>query len=260
MLRFTGKTGAAAAVAIAVSISISIVSVSPVFAQGFMDRLKGATESLTGSGNPVPGLGGSDLAMEEIVAGLKSALRVGTENVVGQIGRSDGFNGDPDIHIPLPPELQKVQGVLRKFGLSGMADEVELKLNRAAEAATPKAKELVWKTIDGMTLEDAKKIYDGPDDAATQYFKRVATDDLKSVVKPVVDTSLKEVGAVAAYDKLMGQYKDLPFVPDVSADLSNHAVGLTLDGLFFYLAKEEAAIRNNPAKRTTEILTKVFGK
>lgn len=149
---------------------------------------------------------------------------------------------------------------MRKFGLSSLADEVELKLNRAAEAAAPKTQELIWKAISGMTLDDAKRIYDGPDDAATQYFKRVSSTKLKAVVKPVIDQSLNEVGAIAAYENLMGQYRNLPLVPDVKADLSNHAVGLALDGLFYYLAKEEAAIRNNPAKRTTAILTKVFGR
>ena len=246
------KTAAAAAVLFA-------ACAAPAHAQGFLDKLKNAAGAVTSPGGSTSGGGADALATDEIIAGLREALRVGTENVVGQIGTTDGFNADPNIHIPLPPDLQKVQGLLRKFGLSGMADEVELKLNRAAEAAAPKTKELVWKAINEMTLEDAKRIYDGPPDAATSYFKRVASTDLKAVIKPVVDNSLNEVGAVAAYDKLMGQYKSLPLVPDVKADLSNHATTMALDGLFYYLAKEEAAIRQNPAKRTTEILTKVFG-
>ena len=32
-----------------------------------------------------------------------------------------------------------------------------------------------------------------------------------------------------------------------------------MEGIFFYLAREEAAIRQNPAARTTELLQKVFG-
>jgi hypothetical protein len=110
-----------------------------------------------------------------------------------------------------------------------------------------------------MTLDDAKRIYDGPDDAATQYFKKVASGDLAGVVKPVIDQALTEVGAIAAYDNMMGEYTKFPLVPDVKANLSDHTVTLALQGLFHYLAKEEEAIRNNPAKRTTEILSKVFG-
>ena len=239
--------------------ALAVVTAPPATAQSLFDKLKGAAEKVTGSGGGEASGGAADLATEEIVAGLREALRVGTESVVGQVGAADGYNTDPDIHIPLPDSLQTAQTYLRKFGMSSLADEVELKLNRAAEAAAPKTKELIWTAISEMTLDDAKRIYDGPDDAATQYFKRVASADLTGVVKPVVDEALDEVGAIAAYDDMMGEYTKLPLVPDVKANLSDHTVGLALQGLFHYLAKEEAAIRNNPAKRTTEILAKVFG-
>ena len=51
----------------------------------------------------------------------------------------------------------------------------------------------------------------------------------------------------------------MPFVPDVKADLTGYVVEKAMDGLFYYVAKEEAAIRNDPAARTTELLKKVFG-
>ncbi len=238
---------------------VALVLSQPAAAQktDWMGKIQGVLGNVT---TPGGSSSGGELSLTDITAGLREALKVGTERVVGQIGSADGYNLDPDIHIPLPPELQKVQSVLKRFGLSGMADDLELRLNRAAEAAAPKTKELIWKAITDMTLEDAKRIFDGPDDAATQYFKKVASADLADTVRPVVDQSLEEVGAVSTYDNLMGQYKTLPFVPDVKANLSDHAVNLALEGLFFYLGKEEAAIRQNPAKRTTELLTKVFGR
>jgi len=242
---------------------ISAVAVSPsVQAQSFLDKLKSAADQATTgvtSSSPSPGSGGSSLSLGDISAGLKEALKVGAERVVGQVGGVDGYNKDSNIHIPLPPQLQSVQSTLRKFGLSGMADDLELKLNRAAEAATPKAKQILWDAVTGMTLDDAKAIYNGPSDAATQYFKRVSSSDLTTAIKPVVDGTLDEVGAIASYNNLMGKYQSLPFVPDVKANLSQHTVELALKGIFHYLAKEEAAIRQNPAKRTTELLTKVFG-
>lgn len=230
----------------------------PVAQADWMKTLKGVVDSAT-QGGTAGGATIAGLSTDEVIAGLKEALRVGTETVAGKLGSADGFNGDPAVHIPLPEELKAVQSTLKRIGLSSLADDIELKLNRGAEAAMPKAKELVWKAIEGMTLDDAKAIYDGPKDAATQYFKRVATPDLRATVAPVIDGTLRDVGALAAYDQLVGQYKTVPFVPDLKADLTAHATGLALDGLFRYLATEEAAIRDNPAKRTTEILTKVFG-
>lgn len=209
--------------------------------------------------NSVSGSGAQGLDVAEIAAGLRDALKVGTGNVVSQLGRTDGFNSDPAIRIPLPESLGTVQSALGKVGMSGMLDDLELRLNRAAEAATPKAKALFMDAISEMTLEDARKIYDGPDDAATRYFQSKMSDPLALEMRPIVTDSLSDVGAIKSYDAAIGQYEKLPFVPDAKANLSDHVVDKGMDGIFYYLAKEEAAIRQNPAKRTTELLRKVFG-
>ena len=186
-------------------------------------------------------------------------MKVGTERVVGTVGKENGFNNNSEIHIPLPDTLAKVQSTLRAVGASGMADDLELKLNRAAEAATPRAKKVFWDAITDMTLDDAKRIYNGPKDAATQYFKGKMSGPLTGSMRPVVDSTLSEVGAIKSYDSMMGKYKSMPFVPDVKADLTTHVLERALDALFLYLAREEAAIRENPVKRSTALLQKVFG-
>ncbi|MDH3792217.1 MAG: DUF4197 domain-containing protein [Rhodospirillales bacterium] len=216
-----------------------------------------AKETLGDYGISVPGA--DALGSDDIAAGLREALKVGSERVVRQVGAPDGFNADPEIHIPLPGALEDVQSMLRKVGMAGLADDLELKLNRGAEAAAPEAKALFLRAISEMTLDDAEKIYKGPDDAATQYFKDKMSPPLAERMTPVVDKSLSEVGAVRSYDEMMGRYEAIPFVPDVKADLTAYVVGKALDGIFFYIAKEEAAIRSDPAARTTDLLKKVFG-
>lgn len=57
----------------------------------------------------------------------------------------------------------------------------------------------------------------------------------------------------------MAQYKKSPFVPDIKADLIGHTTDKGMDGLFYYLAKKEAEIRENPLEQTTDLLRKVFG-
>jgi len=201
----------------------------------------------------------SGLTVEEIGAGLKDALRVGSENVVSRLGRADGFYADSTVHIPLPKQLDTVKSVLDKVGMSGLLKDLELKLNRAAEVATPKAKKLFSQAITEMSFEDVKKIYKGPEDAATQYFRSKMSPSLAKEMQPVVNKSLSEVGAVQAYDSVMKEYRSVPFVPDVKTDLTDHVVAKGMDGIFYYMAKEEAAIRQNPAKRTTDLLKRVFG-
>lgn len=195
----------------------------------------------------------------EIGGAFKDALSIGAKNVVNQLGVTDGFNGDPSIHIPLPGELNTVKTMLSKIGMSQSIDDLELKLNRAAEAATPKAKALFLQAIKDMSFDDIKNIYEGPEDSATQYFKSKMTPSLKKEMQPIVEKSLSQVGAIQSYDTAMGQYKALPFVPDVQADLTEHVLQKGLDGIFYYIAKEEAAIRKDPVKQTTALLKKVFG-
>ncbi len=199
------------------------------------------------------------LTQGEMGDGLKEALRVGTETVVAQLGKTDGFNADKAIHIPLPGQLATVQKALKAAGYSSLVDDLELKLNRAAEQATPKAKALFVDAIAAMTIQDAQKILSGPDDAATQYFRKSMGPGLGTEMKPIVDATLAEAGAVQAYDAMMGQYKALPFMPDAKANLTDYVVEKGMDGIFHYVAKEEAAIRTNPAARTTDLLKKVFG-
>ena len=220
---------------------------------GWLEKGLNALKSVTGNEKK------DTLSIAEIGNGLKDALRVGTENVVGQLGRLDGFNSDSAIHIPLPEKFQTIRTWLSKVGKSGLLDDLELKLNRAAEAATPKAKKLFWQSISEMSFEDVNAIYKGPDDAATQYFRKKMTPALSEEMRPVVDEGLSKAGAINAYDKVMGQYKALPFVPDVKANMSDYVLEKAMDGIFYYLAKEEAAIRKNPAKRTTDLLKRVFG-
>lgn len=221
---------------------------------GLLDMGKKLFESTTTPTGPA-----ATMTTEEIGSGLKEALKVGTERVVGQLGQTDGFNADPAVHIPLPGSLQTARKMLQQVGMDSLLSDLELRLNRAAEAATPKAKALFWQAISDMSLEDVKGIYNGPEDAATRYFQQKMSPDLATEMRPVVEQSLADVGAVQTYDKVMQQYRALPFAPDVKTDLSGYVVDKGMAGIFHYLAVEEAAIRKDPAKRTTELLRKVFG-
>ena len=217
---------------------------------GWLDKLK---DTLSGDDKSAA------LSSDEIGGGLKEALKLGTERVVTNLGTPDGFNLDPEVHIPLPGQLDRVKKVLGKIGMDSMLTDLELRLNRAAEIATPKAKALFVQAISDMTLDDVMAIYKGPDDAATRYFQSKMSAPLAAEMTPVVDASLADAGAVQAYDGVMEKYNAVPLAPKVDADLSGYVVEKGMDGIFHYLAKEEAAIRQDPAKRTTELLKRVFG-
>jgi len=234
-------------------ITICLISGSAEAADNWLEKGSSLLRSFGGSSSE------TGLSSEEIGAGLKDALRVSSENVVKQLGSLDGFNKDSAIHIPLPKQLDTVKSVLAKIGMSGLLDDLELKLNRAAEAAAPKAKKLFGDAISEMSFDDVKKIYGGPEDAATQYFRGKMSPSLSAEMQPVVKESLAEVGVAKAYDNVMKQYRSIPFMPEVKADLADYVLEKGMDGIFHYMAIEEADIRRNPAKRTTDLLKRVFG-
>lgn len=220
-----------------------------------LDTLKSAgvlNDTLSG------GSAGDAVTGDEITAGLKEALTKGTSAVVSKLGASGGFSADPKVRIPLPSSLAKAQDFAAKFGLDARFNELEDKLNEAAEAATPKAKTLFVNAVKTMSVSDAKGILSGPDNAATQYFEDRTRDDLGNAMSPIVDQSLADVGAAAYFTSLMSSYNKIPFAPKVDADLTSHVVNKGMDGIFLYVAEEEKAIRANPLKRTSELLQRVF--
>ncbi len=235
----------------------ALVSAAAQAQSGWLSKGKDLLGTVGGAAGGTGGGGGlSDI---EIGKGLREALRVGSSNVVGSLGRKDGFYGVKDVHIPLPGALGQVQKALKVVGKSGLTDDLELRMNRAAEASVPKAKSAFFEAIDAMTIDDARKILSGPKDSATRYFESKMTPRLTDDFTPIVNTELAASGAAKAYDNTMGEYAKLPFVPDAKANLSDWVVEKALDGVFLYLARKEAAIRDNPAARTTALLQKVFG-
>ncbi|MBL27499.1 MAG: hypothetical protein CMM50_08125 [Rhodospirillaceae bacterium] len=255
-------------VAVLLALAPGIVSFGSARAaedEGVTKALGGLLDKLGVSGGgmknlPIPGVtGGSDLGLGEIASGLREALKVGTVRVVDLVGQVDGFNADPDIHIPLPGYLRDVQSALTLIGMGGLGQDLELKLNRAAETAAPVAEEVFLDAISRMTLDDVTAIYEGPQDAATRYFERTMTPDLVQRMRPIIDDAMAETGVMRTYDDLMGSYQTIPLMPDVKGDLTDYAVTKTLEGLFEKVAEEEARIRTDPAARTTELLKRVFG-
>lgn len=241
---------------------ISLMLLSTTSSAAWWDTAKDILKEapLEEIGLPSQSTAASALSSTDITAAFKQALELGSKKVVDQLGVENGFNNDTAVRIPLPKSLQTVSKVLEGAGLGYMVDDFTLKLNRAAELATPTAKALFVDTIKDMKFDDVRKIYDGPADSATRFFENSMTPDLSSAMEPIISDSLSQVGAISYYDKMISAYKKIPFVPDVKADLTNHVTEGALQGVFHYLAVQEAAIRKDPVRQTTELLKKVFGQ
>jgi hypothetical protein len=196
---------------------------------------------------------------DQIVAGLKEALSIGTGNAVAATSKTDGYFGNRAIKILMPDSIRKVADVLGKVGYQKEVDDFVLSMNRAAEKAAPQAKAIFIGAIRQMTVEDARKILGGGDTAATEYFKAKTSGKLYESFRPIVSSSMNEAGTTRSYKEMMGKYTALPFAGAESLDLDRYVTNKALDGLFYLVGQEEIKIRKDPAARVTDLLKSVFG-
>lgn len=198
------------------------------------------------------------LTTGEVSEGLKEALIKGISTGSDLASRVDGYFNNPEIKIPFPPEVKKVEDKLRQIGLNSEVDKFILALNRGAEEAAREAKPIFITAIKSMTIQDAWGILQGDPDAATQYLKRTTSAQLREKFKPVIQNALNKVNATKYYGDIVNTYNQIPFVQDVNPDLNEYATEKAMEGLFIMIAKEERNIRENPGARTTELLKRVF--
>ena len=219
-------------------------------------------DSVLGEGNSeqVKEVAAAALGNDEIAAALKEALVQGTSKAVTALGTQGGFLDDPAVRIPVPESLAPIERGLHALGKDQYADEFVTTMNRAAESAVPVAKDVFIDAVESMTLDDAKQILDGPDDAATTYLRRVGGERMGQRMLPIVAQATDDAGVTGAYKSLaekagpLGRFVDLE-----QLNLDKYVTDKALDGVFALVAAEEQRIRADPLARGTELLKKVFG-
>lgn len=200
------------------------------------------------------------LSNDKITAGLKQALQISTGKAVAATGKPDGFLKNAAIKILLPEKLRSVGNGLRMVGMGSQVDALEVGMNRAAEQATPAAKQIFISAVTKMTFDDARKILTGGGTGATDYFKKTSSEQLTTAFTPIVHKSMENVGVIRQYNQLMQNPIASSISQKENLNLDSYVVGKTLDGLFYMLGEEEKKIRSDPAARTTALLKEVFGR
>jgi hypothetical protein len=208
------------------------------------------------------GVGAQGLAaitQQEAASGLRQALEQGAATAVSLLGRPDGFLGNPQVRIPLPPAVQKVEGMMRMVGLGAQADELVTTMNRAAEMAVVEARPLLVDAVRRMSVQDAKGILAGGPGSATDYFRRTTSGALTERFLPIVKQATARVQLAETYNGIAGAAANFGVIRAEDANLDRYVTQKALDGLFHMVAEQENAIRANPVGASTSILRKVFG-
>jgi hypothetical protein len=198
------------------------------------------------------------LTNNQVVAGLKEALQVGTERSAGKLSSADGFFKDAALKILMPQEAVKAEQTLRKFGFGKQVDNAILSMNRAAEDATKNAVPIFVNAIKQMSIQDAVGILKGGDSSATKYLRSKTALQLSDAFKPIIQQSLSKVDATKYWNTVFTTYNKFSTNP-VNTDLTAYVTERALTGIFYQVGLEEQKIRKDPVARTTDILKQVFG-
>ena len=208
---------------------------------------------------PAYAIGWADVSSGDASKGLKLALEKGSEMAVQMLGTPDGFWGNDKVRIGLPDMLSKGAKLLKTLGLGKQLDELNLQMNRAAEAAVPLSKKLLMQSIQSMSVQDAKGILQGGENSVTQFFADKTRTPLTAEFTPTVKKSLEKLGVVDQFNAVAGKLSGMGMLDKDKASLEAHVTGKTLDGLYFMIAEKEKEIRQNPAQAGSALLSKVFG-
>lgn len=201
----------------------------------------------------------ADLSNQDAVNGLKQALIQGADTAVSQLGTANGFLGNAKVKIPLPDSLRRAERLMRMVGMGAQADELVTSMNRAAEMAVKEAKPLLVDAVKRMSVDDAKAILTGGDDAATQYFRRTTSGALTQKFLPIVKEMTARVNLAQLYNQYAGQAAQFGVIDPKDANIDEYVTRKALDGLFLVIAEQERAIRKDPVGATSSIVRKVFG-
>lgn len=201
----------------------------------------------------------TDISNRDAAAGLRQALTDSAAAAVGKLGVEDGFFGNAKVKIPLPESLHKIEGLMRAMGMKRQAEELELAMNRAAEAAVAEAKPLLIEAAKKMSVRDAKGILTGGETSVTEYFQRTTADGLGKKFLPVVKKATAKAGLAEKYNAIAGKGSQFGLVDPKQATIEQYVTQKSLDGLYTMIADEEKAIRQNPVAAASSIVQKVFG-
>jgi hypothetical protein len=237
------------------------ISVQQSMAQSIFDKIKKAvvTDSSKNISTAVKGSSGKGLSNDDIISGLKDALRVATDSTAKTLSNAGGYFKNEAIKIIMPKEAVKAEQTLRSMGAGALVDKAILSMNSAAEDAAGQVGGIFITAIKQMTLTDGLNILRGNDHAATDYLNKTTTAILTERMRPVIQASLKKVNAEQYWTAVFSKY-NMFSAQKVQTDLTAYVTGKALDGMFYKIALEEQKIRKNPAAQVTDILKKVFGK
>ena len=226
--------------------------------RNFTSALVTGTVLVSTGGVAIP-IHAASISESDAASGIRAALERGAAAAVRLLGRPDGFLGNPKVRIPLPGFLNDAAKLLKLTGQQRRVDELVNAMNRAAEAAVPEARTLLVDAVRSMSVDDARRIVSGGDDAATRFFADKTRTPLTARFLSIVTRATNRVALADKYNAVAGKAAGVGLLSSKDANIQQYVTGKALDGLYLTIGEEERKIRRDPIGTGSAILQKVFG-
>lgn len=202
----------------------------------------------------------NSITTEQMIAAIKQALNQGVADSIHLLGSLEGFNLGNRYRIELPDKLDKPAKLLRKLGQGRKVDEFENRLNLAAKQAVKQSTPIFTQAIKGMSVKDALGIMQGNDHAATAYFRNKTENPLRNTFRPIIKNATDQTGLTSTYKSFNKSMTKLSSsLSSYTVDIDEYVLDHAMDALFDRIAVEEKLIREQPVKRTTDLMKTVYG-
>ncbi len=211
------------------------------------------TQKVSTNHTPAP------LTKQELAEGVKEMLVTGLDEGVQAIKDGELLNNS-QLKIPFPKSLEKVEKSLKDIGLGDKLQEFVTEMNQTSTQVAQTTKPIFTSAIQDMNWDEAQRIVNAGDGAATIYLRQRTEPHIINAVQPLMQKGLDNSKAAQLFSFLVNAYNKIPFVEPVNADLSHYLTKMLIEALFFTIARKEYAIRHNPAVRTTVLLQRVFSE
>ncbi len=191
-----------------------------------------------------------------LVDAIRRLLSLASQRAFASLLQENGFFDNQLARIGLPDSLGGTMGtgiLSAILGSSAFRNRLTKQLNRAAEKGAELAAPIVAEAVLAMGIPNALDIVRGGGGSATDLLKSAMGDKLLATMLPGIDRGLKlfDDGVVT---EALRSATGIDF-----AGLRDHVTRKASDGIYRAIAREEIAIRADPASTNDPLLIGVFG-
>ena len=193
----------------------------------------------------------------DVAQPVRVALERDVNAAVDQLARADGFLGNPQAH-PAARGVEQRGQTAEGPGQQKQVDELVTAMNRAAEAAVPRARKLLVSMARSISVDDAIEIVRGGDSSVTDYFAGKTRAQLAGQVLPIVTQATEKLDLASRYNAVADKAGQFGLLKSDEVNVQHHVNAKSLDALFLMIGEEARKIRRDPVG-SSAILKKVVG-